>query len=240
MNWAGARVLITGASSGIGAELARLLARRGAHILAAGRTGSALHGHENFAGDLAEPGACVELAAAVGDVDVFIGNAGFGYAGDFAAMPTDRIGELITVNLTANMLLTRALLPGMLDRGHGALAYITSIAGAMAVAEEAAYSGAKAGMATFAESVRLAARPKGVRVTTVVPGVVDTAFFERRGAAYDRSRPRPVAPQRVAEATIAAIERGRAEVFVPSWLRFPARLGGAAPGLVRALRSRFE
>lgn len=240
MRLSGARVLVTGASSGIGAELVRSLRSRGARVIATGRDADRLHGDENHASDLRGPGACADLVERLGAIDVFIGNAGIGYAGEFAEMERERITELIQVNLTANLELTRALLPEMLRRGHGAIAFITSIAGAMAVADEAVYSGTKAGIATFADSIRLAAGPHGAGVTTVVPGVVDTAFFQRRGAAYERTRPKPVPPRRVAEATLRGIERGKAEVFVPAWLRFPARLQGGAPGLVRRLRSGFE
>jgi short-subunit dehydrogenase len=79
----------------------------------------------------------------------------------------------------------------------------------------------------------------GVGVTVVVPGVVATPFFERRGRPYDRARPRPVSADSVATALVLAVERDRAEVFVPAWLRLPARLHGALPGLAHALQRRF-
>lgn len=238
MNFAGARVLVTGATSGIGAELVRVLRARGATVLPTGRNAEALDG--GFPADLCEPGAAAAVAEWAGHVDAFLGNAGIGYAGEFAGMPEDRIAPLVTVNQTVNMELARLLLPGMLERGRGAVGFVTSIAGVMAVADEAVYSATKAGLCTFADSLRLAAAPRGVGVTTIVPGVVQTPFFERRGTPYDRARPRPVSPRRVALATVRGMERGRAEVFVPAWLRFPARLHGAMPGVVRALRTRFE
>src|SRR6266508_4366009 len=127
--------LVTGASSGIGLALAPLLAV-----------------------DLAEPGGAERLAGLVlerhGRVDLLVSNAGAGWAGDLAAMPLDLAERLVTLNLVAPVRLTRLLLPGMLERGGGHLVYVTSIAGATGVAREAVYAATKAGLGTFADSVR--------------------------------------------------------------------------------------
>lgn len=109
------------------------------------------------------------------------------------------------------------------------------------------YAATKAGLLAFAESLRYelpavdvnGVEGKGVGVTAVVPGVVDTPFFARRGRPYTRRRPVPVPPERVARAIATAVERDRAEVYVPAWLRVPARLHGAAPGAFRILARRF-
>jgi short-subunit dehydrogenase len=76
-------------------------------------------------------------------------------------------------------------------------------------------------------------------VSVVVPGVVDTPFFGRRGTPYDRTTPKPVTADKVAAALVHAVVHDRAEVFVPAWLRLPARLHGLAPGLVYQLQRRF-
>lgn len=235
----GRRVLVTGASSGIGAEIAGLLAERGATVLATGRDSDALAVLPSAgytAVDLGQLGAAAELARWAGEVDVFVGNAGIGYAGALSGMPEQRITELVTVNLLANLALARLLVPAMQRRGEGAVGFVASIAGVMGVGDESVYAATKAGLLGFADSLRLEVAAHGVQVNTVVPGVVDTAFFERRGARYDRARPRPVPPRAVAAALVDALERDRAEVFVPSWLRLPARLRGGAPALVRRLR----
>jgi short-subunit dehydrogenase len=244
----GAVVLVTGASSGIGAALVRRLAGAGSHVLAAGRHPDRLArlAAETDAtpllADLARPGAGRDLAeqavARYGRVDVLINNAGTGWAGQLAGMAEATADELLTVNLRAPIELTRALLPGMC-RHAGHLVFVGSIAGRLGVAEEAVYAASKAGLDTFAESLRLELAGREVRVSVVVPGVVDTPFFTRRGQPYRRSRPRPVPADRVAAAVTTAITRNRAEVYVPGWLRLPVAVRGLLPSAYRRLAARF-
>jgi short-subunit dehydrogenase len=249
MRLEGRVALVTGASSGIGRAVAPLLARHGAHLALAGRDQQALAeiadltGGEPLAAELAEPGGAERLADLAlerwGRVDLLVSNAGAGWAGDLAAMPLEIADRLIALNLVAPVRLTRLLLPGMLERGSGHLVYVSSIAGATGVAREAVYAATKAGLATFADSVREEVAGAGVTVSVVVPGVVDTPFFDRRGSAYDRSWPAPIPADRVARAILRAISSDRAEVFAPAWIRLPARFKGAVPGLYRRLALRF-
>lgn len=245
MRLAGTRALVTGASSGIGAATAVRLADRGAHPLLVGRAKQALDplaattNGEALVADLGRPGAAARIADWAGHVDVLVCNAGVGWAGDLADMDPALVEDLVTVNLTAHLSLAGLVLPGMLAAGRGHLVLVSSIAGCLGVADEAVYAATKAGLRTFADSVRLATARAGVGVTVVVPGVVDTLFFTRRGRPYDRDRPKPVPADDVAAALVDAVLRNRAEVFVPAWLRFPARLHGAFPGLVSALQRRF-
>jgi short-subunit dehydrogenase len=249
MRLEGSIALVTGASSGIGRAVAPLLAERGATLALAGRDQAALAsiaertGGQPLAADLAAPGGAEQLAELVlerwGRVDLLISNAGAGWAGELATMPLEVPERLIALNLLAPVRLTRLLLPGMLERGSGHLVYVTSIAGATGVAREAVYAATKAGLATFADSLREEVAGAGVTVSVVVPGVVDTPFFERRGSAYDRSWPAPIPAGRVARAVLRAVVDDRAEVFAPAWIRLPARLKGAGPGRYRRLALRF-
>ena len=241
MRIAGSTILITGASSGIGACTARGAARAGARLILLGRDRGRLEriagetGGTPVVADLASPGA-PEIDE---PVDVLISNAGAGYAGDLAAMPPGRVPGLVDVNLTAPIALTRALVPGMIGRGRGHVAFVTSIAGATGVRGEAVYSAAKAGTGVFADALRQELTGTGVGVSTILPGIVDTPFFANRGTPYERSRPRPVSPERVAAEILLAVERGRAEVYVPRWLGLAPRVKGALPGLYRSLATRF-
>jgi short-subunit dehydrogenase len=118
--------------------------------------------------------------------------------------------------------------------------FVTSIAGAVGVPGESVYSSTKAAVESFAVVLREELRRDGVGVSTVLPGVVDTAFFERRGAPYDRRFPRPMPPARVARAVVGALESGRGRTVVPRWLSFPAWLSAAAPGTYRTLARRLS
>lgn len=248
----GAGVLITGASAGIGAALARAmaaaLAGSGVRLLLTGRNIDRLQavgravGAQTLAIDLAVPGAGSELARraidALGRVDVLINNAGIGAAGPTATTPA-AVDRLVAVNLTAPIQLTQALLPTLLERGSGQLVFVGSIAGSLGVRDEAVYSATKAGIAIFAESLRQEVRSRGIGVTLVVPGVVDTGFFRSRGSTYDRRRPRPIPAERVAAAIVHGLRSRSEEIVVPRWLVVPSRLHGATPALYRRLAGRW-
>jgi short-subunit dehydrogenase len=242
--------LVTGASSGIGAAVAgRLAAEGGWRLVLNGRDMTRLTRVAAqtsaivFPTDHTRPGAHRQLAEfaldRLGRVDLLVACSGIGWAGDFGSMPARDIDEVIGVDVLATMHLIRQLLPHMVEAGSGRVVIIGSFAGTVGVRDEAVYSAAKAALGTFADALRYELRGTGVGISHVVPGVVDTPFFDRRGVPYLRSRPKPVPPERVAEAVWSAVCRGRDEVFVPGWLRLPARVRGAAPGLYRRLAARF-
>lgn len=245
---AAARVLITGASSGIGAATARCMASRGAHLALAGRDIAALRqvasdtGSAWFTGDLREPGCArhiVDLAAAsLGGLDVVLANAGCGWAGPFGEMSERDIDDLLDLNLRSVAHLSQAAL-GHFRPGSGHLVFVGSIAGALGVPGEAWYSATKAGLGGLADALRAELRPAGVQVTLVVPGAVRTAYFERRNRPYERNHPIPVSAATVAEAIVEGIERQRADVTVPSWLSVPRRVKARFPSLYRSLAARF-
>ena len=242
-------VLVTGASAGIGHVAAARFAAKGAQVLVHGRDAERTNkvadevGGRPLIADLALPADRQRLAAealdAFGRVDVLVNNAGFGYFGGVSAMAVDVIRRLIEVDLLAAVELTHALLPGMVERKHGAICFVTSIAGRTGVAGEAVYSATKAGLDTFAESLRAETARSGVNISVVVPGVVDTGFFETRGAPYTRTRPRPIPADTVADAVVRAVERNRAEEWRPRWLRIAPTVRALAPGAFRRLAVRF-
>ncbi len=249
MELEGRVALVTGASSGIGRAVALELAAAGCRLLAHGRDATRLDdvahrtGGTALVADLSESAQREALAQqaieAHGRVDVLVSNAGVGWAGPFTAMTADDVRRVIELDLVASVDLTRLLLPDMLRRRLGALCFVTSVAGRTTVAGEAVYAGAKAGLDTFADSLRAEARGSGVRVSVVVPGAVDTPFFAHRGQPYDRARPRPVSPQTVAAAVVRALAEDRPEVWAPRWLRTAPAVRALAPGLHRRLTAAF-
>jgi short-subunit dehydrogenase len=242
--------LVTGASSGIGAAIAeRIAAEDGWRLLVSGRDAERL---AQTAARTAATALCADLTsgdgtrqlvdealAAAGRVDLLVAGAGIGWAGAFHTMPPHTAARVLSVDLASVVQLVRLVLPHMLAAGQGHIVLIGSVAGRLGVRGEAVYSAAKAAVATFADALRCELDGTGVRVTHVVPGVVDTRFFERRGAPYTRSRPRPMPPRKVADAVWDALQQGRYEVYVPRWLRIPVLVRGIAPGLYHRLAVRF-
>jgi short-subunit dehydrogenase len=245
----GRRALITGATSGIGAATANALAARGVRLALSGRDRDRLAEVARrcsavpIPADLSSAGSPAEVVSgalgALGGIDIVVSNAGVGWAGPLAEMPPGELDVLVEVNLRAGLQLVRAALGPMLEQGHGAIVLVGSIAGLLGVPGEAVYSATKAGLVGFADALRGEVAARGVAVSVVSPGVIDTPFFERRNIGYQRDRPRPIAVSRVADAVVSCIESGRAEMIVPRWLVVPARLKGSLPGLYRVLSRRF-
>jgi short-subunit dehydrogenase len=249
MRLAGAVALITGASSGIGAATAVALARSGARLVLTGRdeerlrTVAAQTRGLALPADLAEPDGPDRLIEATlahaGRIDLLVCNAGAGWAGPIGELPGSKATELLTVNLLAPVQLARLVAPGMAERGSGRLIFVSSIAGMTGVRHEAVYAATKAGLNYLAESLGYELAGTGAGVSVVLPGVVDTPFFRRRGLPYQRRMPAPIPAEQVARAIVSAAQRDLEIVFVPGWLRFPAWLHGTSPRTFRWLARRF-
>jgi NAD(P)-dependent dehydrogenase (short-subunit alcohol dehydrogenase family) len=242
-------VLVTGSSSGIGRATAVRLAADGARLVVHGTESGRVHEVAALVGghpvvlDLSTPGGPQTLAAQAeavfGGVDVLVSSAGMGWSGAFTDMSPEEIQRVLQVDLAAPIELTRALLPGMVQRGRGHLCFVGSIAGRTGVAGESVYAAAKAGLDGFVESLRMELVGSGIETSIVVPGAVDTAFFERRGRRYDRRVPRQLRPEAVADAVAATLVHPRDEVYLPRWLRAAVVVRAVAPRGYRRLTARF-
>lgn len=191
-------VLVTGASSGIGLELAKLFAAHGDDVVLVARREdrlkaladalSATHGiaASVVPGDLATPEGVKALAIEVGRkghvVDVLVNNAGFGLLGEFAKLPFDRQMEMVQVNVAAPTALAGLYLPGMLARGRGGILNVASLAAFQAGPEMAVYYATKAYLLSLSEALFEETRQKGVTVTALCPGPSPTEFGQVAGA----------------------------------------------------------
>ena len=245
----GSFALVTGSSGGLGAATARELARHGVRVVVHGRDAgraravAAELGAACVLGDLSDPAqvdrVAEEAAAVHGRLDLIVHNAGVGWQGGFDTMPPERIAGLVAADLTAPLLLSRAVLPGLLQRGHGHLCFVSSIAGRTGVAGEAVYAATKAGLDAFADSLRLEATGSGVEVSTFVPAVIATDFFAHRGTPYERRSPKPRDPEHVARQLVSLIASGGGERWSDPALRVAPMVRAAWPAAYNRLARRW-
>ncbi len=199
-------ILITGASQGIGAAIAKVFAAeiRGVRLalvarneqkLASVARGCAKLGAraERFGCDVSDEAAVASMAAAVtkrlGGVDVLINNAGKFAGAPFTEMSVADFDRMIAANLRSVFLVSRAFAPGMIRRGHGDIFNMSSIAALTAYPGGAGYSAAKAGVASLSKVMRAELRDKGVRVCCVFPGATWSPSWEASGVAPERMMP---------------------------------------------------
>lgn len=220
-------VVITGASSGIGACLAREFHHSGAEVTLVARRSAlleqlkaALGGRcEVVVADLAgpEPARWVAGVEARAPIDVFINNAGVNISGPFDAAPPSEVAKLFQVDLHAPIALARAAVPAMIARGAGALVNVSSVAGIVPPAGMACYSAAKAGLAAFSEALRAELRHTGVHVLTVYPGPIDNGARQDNEALYGAAaKTAPWGdPRELARAVRLALLRRRARLIFP-------------------------
>jgi NAD(P)-dependent dehydrogenase (short-subunit alcohol dehydrogenase family) len=186
--------LVTGATSGIGRAAALKLAEDGFRVLVHGRDaerGAAVvaeieknGGSAQFlAADLTDVHAIEQLAAATGDVDVLVNNAGFAWFGPSAQLPADTFDGLFAANVRSAYYLVAALAPKMVERGRGSIVNVGSMAGQVGLAGGAAYSATKAALAALTRAWAAEFSPSGVRVNTIAPGPVYTGAPAERIAA---------------------------------------------------------
>ena len=185
-------VIVTGASSGIGAAAARLFAAEGAAVALAARSADQLNNLaaeiERGGGralvvptDVAHPQAASRLLASVaerfGGIDVLVNNAGANKRGPIERYTPEELAGVVQVNLTAPIMLTRLVLPYLRTRGRGAIVNVASIAGRIPVGHEAVYSATKFGLRAFTFALQEELEGSGITVSAVSPGPVDTGFI---------------------------------------------------------------
>jgi hypothetical protein len=228
--WAGKWALITGASAGIGVALARELAAGGANLVLTARRKERLDNlaaelaaahkisAEVVAADLAESGApqkifAFTLANKI-DVELLVNNAGFGAYGEFVAQEPQRLVDMVQVNCSAVVHLTRLYLPGMVQRRRGDVLIIASTASFQGVPYISTYAATKAFDLIFAEGLAEEMRPRGIRVCALCPGSTESEFNQVAGqSSLVASRKRRETAEKVARVGLQALAAGKSYVI---------------------------
>jgi short-subunit dehydrogenase len=240
------RVLLTGATGGIGHAIARAFAARGASLILTGRRIDVLEplaaevGGRAIACDLSIREDVDRLSRAAAEMEVLVANAALPASGPLTELTQAQIDRMLEVNLRAPIALARALAPAMIERGRGHMVFISSLAGKVASPASSIYSATKFALRGFALGIREDLRPHGVGASLVLPG-----FIRGAGMFADADVSLPIgvgtrSPEDVAAGVIRAIERNRAEVEIaPAGLRLGASFAGVAPQLAAAVSRRL-
>jgi uncharacterized protein len=216
--------LITGASSGIGDQFARQLARRGYQLILVARRRDRL---EQLAEQVASSAHVIECDLASeadklddkvetlgANVDLLVNNAGFGLRGHFLEFDAEREAEMVRVNCEAVVRLTHAFVPGMVERGRGGVITVASTAGMQPLPYETTYAASKAFAISFMEALSMELRGTGVRALVVNPGPVKTEW--QAVAGYDentRSMPGMISAEQCVADALRAYDRGKRSVI---------------------------
>lgn len=222
-------MLLSGATGGLGQAIAKRLAGEGASLVLSSRNEAELAAlarklpggsdrHAVLVADLSDEGAAQQLVRDAGDLDGLIANAALPGVGSIEKVAADDLTMALRVNLEAPMLMARELIPTLVQKGEGHIVFISSLNGKVGTPRTAIYCATKFGMRGFALALREDLHPKGVGVSTVLPG-----FIREAGMFHDSGVKSPpglgtTSPGKVAKAVVTAITRNRSEVE-PATLR---------------------
>jgi short-subunit dehydrogenase len=255
-------VIVTGAASGIGQELCRLFARRGARIGLVDRDKSKL---EAFADELRQAGvpcataavdvrqreqvhdAVRQIVGALGPADILIPCAGICRASTVDDLKISELEEIVGINFMGMVYVIEAVLPSMLERNSGQIAGISSMAGVRGIPFEPAYSASKAAVGAYLESLRCELRPRGITITTVFPGYVQTPLLDEINGMMgaDMSGGKAFTPNAAAARIVEGLERRSSYIYFPRPLGLSVRLSRLMPPrmydrVMRRMFSRFS
>ncbi len=230
-----ATALITGATSGIGAAYAQRLAGQGYNLIITGRREAKINSlaatlretyHVDVEVIIIELSQADEVDQFLGaiegrNIDILISNAGFGTTKFFYREPLELQEKMVATHILAAMKLTYAILPGMIERGHGTIIYMSSASAFLPTPDTATYSGTKAFLRAFTESLHLELMHSGVNVQVVCPGLTKTDMHRRLGipeeSTVDSGPMRWITPEQVVDDSLKCLQKNRV-VCIPGWL----------------------
>ena len=247
-------VLVTGASSGIGALTAKLLADKGAIPILTARSrdkllslsGTIVHEHAVYEMDVRSAEQVAGVVSAIqekyGKIDILLNNAGYGEFIAFSDASLAHFQDMMDVNYMGTVRCSHAVLPFMLQAGGGHIVNVASLAGKMATAKSTGYAATKHAVLGFTNALRRELRGSGVFVSAVNPGPIDTPFFDRAdpdGNYVRNVRKYLLSPERVAEAIVSVMERRKPELDLPWAAGVGAKLAQVFPRTVDAVFGKF-
>ncbi len=261
MRLAGCNALITGASAGIGREFARAMAGQAQSLVLVARRRANLEELRDellqvnpnlkihiVETDLAQAAQVTNLLQHLAndnlEISLLINNAGLGDLGSFATSDPERIEQMLRVNMIALTSLTRALLPRMLERGHGGILNVSSSASFLPIPQFSVYAATKAYVTSFSEGLRAELRGTGISVCALCPGPVHTEFTQVAQRAASSTELGPafvyVSAAKVARAGLRAIEKDRPLVIPGLFMKVAMLFVRMMPMAILRLTSKFS
>jgi len=238
------RLVVTGASSGIGRAIALACARRGDTVFASARHIESEHANiVAVAGDVTREEDRARLIETAGEIDVLVNNAGRGYYAPFASIDASELEDLFRLNVIAPLRLTQLALPA-LRRSKGVVVMMSSVAGVVSSPKLGAYSASKFALEALAIALRAEVEADGIGVTVIRPGPVDTPF-RANSVTKDTTpgvRPRGSSKQTaedIAEYTLSAIARRKPVVETSAFVRVASFGARVVPPIFRAALKRM-
>jgi len=257
-NLSASNAILTGASKGLGVHIARALAKEGVNLVLTARSADALEQvreemltydvkAEVIPADLTETDQIDSLIAEaekkLGPIDILVNNAGIEISTPYEEFSPDDIQKMMTLNLTVPMLLTRGLLPGMLQRNRGHIVNMSSLAGKTGFPTQTPYAASKAGLIMFTHSLRVELADTQIGASVVCPGFVsDDGMYARM---EERAGPapkimKPTTPEKVAKGVVRCIKKNIPELIInPLPMKPLFMLQEAVPGIKTTLHKAF-
>lgn len=252
----GKTVIVTGASAGVGADVARAFATAGARLMLVARGKEALREMADSleeitkvaicAMDVSDSAACVDLIKRArqefGAVHILVNNAGAHHRGEFSSVDAEQIEQMVDVNLRAPLVLSRLALDAIRESGGGAIVNVASIAGTTPVPGSATYSATKFGLRAFTMAMAEELRGSNVHMGVVSPGPIDTGFImDDIDGVTDLTFSQPMStPQQVADAVLSVASGEKTEIKMPWISGLLGDIGYQFPWIKRALRPMLE
>lgn len=235
--------VVTGASSGIGAEIARALARRDWHCVLLARREERLKplaeeiGGEYELCDVTDREAVAAVAARHPQVNLLVNNAGIPARASFLDGDPDRLEAVLRTNYLGGIWCLRAFLPALEAAAPSDVVNVVSVAGTVALPASGPYAASKHAQLAFSRATAAQLRARGIRVHTVKPGFVETEGFPQ-GGLPKVAQMLVIGPERVAEHVVASVENGRGESTVPRYYAVASVLQALVPNLFSAVLGR--